>query len=53
MNRNNLLLVLVQKPFVSLQDTVTSKNSSKIAQLIKVNRDNLNTVAKILGVSLK
>jgi hypothetical protein len=36
-----------------LQDAISSKNNSKIAELIKVNRDNLNTVAKILGVSLK
>jgi hypothetical protein len=36
-----------------LQDAVTSKDKTKIAQLIKVNRDNLYTVAKILGVSLK
>jgi hypothetical protein len=36
-----------------LQDAITSKNNSKIAELIKVNRDNLNTVAKILGVSIK
>ena len=35
-----------------LQDAVTSKDKTKIAELIKVNRDNLNTVAKILGVSL-
>jgi Flp pilus assembly protein TadD len=36
-----------------LQDAITSKNKSKIAELIKVNRDNLDTVAKILGVSIK
>lgn len=36
-----------------LQDAVTSKDNIKIAELIKVNRDNLNTVAKILGISLK
>jgi uncharacterized lipoprotein YehR (DUF1307 family) len=36
-----------------LQDAVASKNNTKIAEMIKVNRDNLNTVAKILGVSLK
>ncbi len=36
-----------------LQDAITSKNNSKIAELIKVNRDNLNTIAPILGVSLK
>lgn len=31
-----------------LQDAITSKNNSKIADLIKVNRDNLNKVASIL-----
>jgi hypothetical protein len=36
-----------------LQDAVASKDKTKIAQMIKVNRDNLVTVAKILGVSLK
>jgi uncharacterized lipoprotein len=36
-----------------LQDAITSKNNTKIAELIKVNRDNLDTVAKILSVSLK
>ncbi|MGG2066753.1 hypothetical protein [Bacillus sp. S14(2024)] len=36
-----------------LQDAITSKNNTKIAELIKVNRDNLNTVAKILGVTIK
>lgn len=36
-----------------LQDAVTSKNNSKIAELIKVNRNNLNTIASIVGVSLK
>ena len=36
-----------------LQDAVASKDKTKIAQMIKVNRDNLTTVAKILGVSLK
>jgi uncharacterized lipoprotein len=36
-----------------LQDAITSKDTSKIAELIKVNRDNLNTAAQILGVTLK
>ena len=36
-----------------LQDAVASKDKTKIAQMIKVNRDNLNMAAKILGVSLK
>jgi hypothetical protein len=36
-----------------LQDAITSKNNSKIVELIKVNRDNLNTIAPILGVTLK
>ncbi|MCQ6282795.1 hypothetical protein [Bacillus sp. EB600] len=43
----------IHSKYDELQDAVTSKNNSKIAELIKVNRDNLNTVAKILGVSLK
>jgi len=36
-----------------LQDAIKSKNPTKIAELIKVNRDNLHTVANILGVSIK
>jgi uncharacterized lipoprotein YehR (DUF1307 family) len=36
-----------------LQDAITSKNNSKITEMIKVNRDNLNTIAPILGISLK
>ena len=36
-----------------LQDAITSENATKIAEQIKVNRDNLITVSKILGVSLK
>ncbi|WEG13668.1 hypothetical protein PU629_04690 [Pullulanibacillus sp. KACC 23026] len=35
-----------------LQDAISDENTSKISSLIKVNRDNLHTVAKILGVSL-
>jgi uncharacterized membrane protein YvbJ len=35
------------------QDSITGKDKSKIAELIKVNRDNLNTIGPILGVSLK
>jgi uncharacterized membrane protein YvbJ len=37
----------------NLQDAIASKDKSKIAELIKVNRDNLHTIAPILGVSLK
>lgn len=36
-----------------LQDAILSNNTTKIAEQIKVNRDNLITVAKILGVALK
>lgn len=36
-----------------LQDAITSKSPIKIAELIKVNRDNLHTVSGILGVSIK
>lgn len=36
-----------------LQDAVKSKDTAKIAELIKVNRDNLDTVANVLGVSIK
>jgi hypothetical protein len=35
-----------------LQDAITSKDVTKMNQLIKVNRDNLHTVAKILNVNL-
>ncbi|NRD78070.1 hypothetical protein HPT25_11800 [Bacillus sp. BRMEA1] len=37
----------------SLQDAIVSKDHSKIAEMIKVNRDNLISVAKILGVSVQ
>lgn len=43
----------IHAKYDELQDAVTSKNNSKISELIKVNRDNLNTIAPILGVSLK
>jgi hypothetical protein len=36
-----------------LQDAISSEDTKKISQLVKVNRDNLHTVAKILGVSIK
>ncbi|MDP4147587.1 MAG: hypothetical protein Q8936_24490 [Bacillota bacterium] len=36
-----------------LQDAISSKSTTKITELIKVNRDNLKTVSKILGVSIK
>ena len=36
-----------------LQDAIKSKNPTKITEMIKVNRDNLHTVANILGVSIK
>jgi len=37
----------------ALQDAISSNNNTNITKLIKVNRDNLNKVAEILGVSLK
>jgi uncharacterized membrane protein YvbJ len=43
----------IHAKYDELQDAITSKDKSKIAELIKVNRDNLNTIAPILGVSLK
>ena len=43
----------IHAKYDELQDAVSSKNTSKITELIKVNRDNLSTVAKILGVSIK
>ncbi len=43
----------IHSKYDELQDAVTSKNNTKIAELIKVNRDNHDTVGKILGVSLK
>lgn len=36
-----------------LQDAIMSKDRTKIKELIKVNRENLKTVAKILSVPLK
>ncbi len=36
-----------------LQDAIKQKNKANITQLVKVNRDNLQTVADILGISLK
>lgn len=35
-----------------LQDAIKDQNTKKISDLIKVNRDNLHTVAGILGISL-
>lgn len=35
-----------------LENALQNKNKSKIRQLIKVNRDNLKTIAPILGVSV-
>lgn len=35
-----------------LQDAIKSKNNTRISQLIKINRDNLHIVAKILGVEI-
>ncbi|MFT8315286.1 MAG: hypothetical protein ABF633_13725 [Clostridium sp.] len=43
----------IHNKYDELQDAVKSKNTTKIAELIKVNRDNLDTVANILGVSIK
>lgn len=43
----------IHNKYDELQDAVKSKDTSKIAELIKVNRDNLDTVANILGVSIK
>lgn len=42
----------IHSKYDELQDAIKNKNSTKISQLIKVNRDNLHTVAKILGVSI-
>lgn len=36
-----------------LQDAISNEDTAKISQLIKVNRDNLHIVAKILGISIK
>lgn len=43
----------IHAKYDELQDAITSKDKTKIVQLIKVNQDNLNTIAPILGVSLK
>lgn len=37
----------------ALQDAISSKNNTKITEMLQVNRNNLSTTAKILGVSLK
>ncbi len=42
----------VHSKYDELQDAIKDKDTDKIAQLIKVNRDNLHTVASILGVQL-
>ncbi len=42
----------IHSKYDELQDAVSSKDNAKINQMIKVNRDNLKTVAKILNVSL-
>lgn len=43
----------IHSKYDEMQDAVTNKDDTKITQLIKVNRDNLHTVAKILGVTIK
>ncbi len=42
----------VHSKYDELQDAIKAKDTAKIAQLIKVNRDNLHTAATILGVQL-
>lgn len=42
----------IHRKYDELEDAIRSKNKSKITELIKVNRDNLKTIAPILGVSL-
>jgi hypothetical protein len=42
----------IDKKYDELDDAIRSKNKSKIIELIKVNRDNLKTIAPMLGVSL-
>lgn len=42
----------VHAQYDALQNAITNKNLSQIKSLVKVNRANLYTVAKILGVSL-
>lgn len=43
----------VHGKYDELQDAIMSKDRTKIKELIKVNRENLKTVAKILNVPLK
>ncbi len=42
----------IHSKYDELQDAIKNKDTAKIAQLIKINRDNLHTIANILGVSL-
>ncbi|MED1203614.1 hypothetical protein [Heyndrickxia acidicola] len=42
----------IHAKYDELQDAISSKDEAKMNQLIKVNRDNLHTVAKILNVNL-
>ncbi|WP_026975997.1 hypothetical protein [Alicyclobacillus contaminans] len=43
----------IHSKYDELQDAIQNKDTAKIGQLIKVNRDNLYTVAQILGVPLQ
>ncbi|AJA46944.1 hypothetical protein CPAST_c08440 [Clostridium pasteurianum DSM 525 = ATCC 6013] len=43
----------IHSKYHELQDAVKSKDTAKIAELIKVNRDNLDTTANILEISIK
>jgi hypothetical protein len=42
----------IHEKYDELEDAIKSKNKSKIAELIKVNRNNLKTIAPMFGVSL-
>jgi hypothetical protein len=42
----------IDEKYDELDDAIRSKNKAKIAELIKVNRENLKKTAQLLGVSL-
>ncbi len=42
----------IHSKYDALQDAIAAKDTAKINSLVKINRDNLHTVASILGISL-
>lgn len=43
---------VIHEKYDELEEAIRSKDKSKITKLIRINRDNLKTIAPILGVSV-